>query len=179
MNPDTDNSTMTFRVKLARAIVKAIIVAGVVSAILFWKMRNTTLFWVAVSCLAMVFINFWLLLMYAKRGYDGRLRQLRKNLLRMRTIEKRAGGDDSVDPIERDDVDVLIAHIHRTTFDKFPVPAWAMLCLGEIEEYQKLYESSPGVDPQLQPTWLVFLNNVFLLACVILLVIAVVIHFTS
>ena len=173
------NATMTFRLKLGRAIIKTIIIAGVVSAILFWKMRNTTLFWMAVSCLAMVFINFWLLLMYAKRGYDGRLSQLRENLLRMRSIEKRAGGDYSVDSIERDDVDVLIAHIHRKTFDEFPVPGWAVLCLNEIEEYQKLYESSPGVDPQSQPTWLVLLNNIFLLACVILLVIAVVIHFTS
>ncbi|MBL7186591.1 MAG: hypothetical protein ISS70_09715 [Phycisphaerae bacterium] len=133
----------------------------------------------AASCLALVFLTFWLLLIYAKRGYAGRLNQLRKNLLRMRTIEKRAGGDDSVDPIERDDVDVLIAHIHRKTLDEFPVPAWAILCLREIEEYQELYESSPGVDPQSQPTWLVLLNILFLLACLILLVMALAMHFTS
>ena len=138
-----------------------------------------SLLWVAASCLALVFLTFWLLLIYAKRGYAGRLNQLRKNLLRMRTIEKRAGGDDSVDPIERDDVDVLIAHIHRKTLDEFPVPAWAILCLREIEEYQELYESSPGVDPQSQPTWLVLLNILFLLACLILLVMALAMHFTS
>lgn len=174
-----DNATNIFSVKLGRVIVKALIIAGVVSAVLFWKMRNTTLFWASVGCLAMVFFTSWLLLIYAKRGYYNRLNRLRQNLLSQRTLEKRIGGDDSVNPIEKDDVDVLTARIRRKTLDEFPIPAWAILCLREIEEYQKLYESSPGADPQSQPTWLVFLNDLFLLACIILLVMAVVIYFTS
>lgn len=170
---------MTPKVKIARVIFKVMIVAGIVSAILFWNMQNTTLFWVAVTCLALVIITFWSLLMFAKHGYNSRLSQLRQNLIRMRTIEKRAGGDYSVDAIEKDDVDVLIAHIHRKTFDEFPVPDWAILCLNKIEEYQNLYETSPSVDPQSQPVWLLLLNNLFLLACLILLVVAVVLQLKS
>ena len=168
---------MVFRAKVGRTIVKAMIVAGVASAILFWKSRNTTFFWVAIGCLALVFITFWLLLIYAKHGYKDRLNKLRESLLSWRTLEKRVGGEYSVDPIEKDDVDVLIARIHRRTLDK--VPAWAICCFGEINEYQKLYESSPGVDPQSQPTWLLLLNNLFLLACPILLVAAIVIDLKS
>ena len=168
---------MTLRVKIGRAIVKVIIVAGIVSAILFWSIQNSTLFWIAIGCLAGLFITFWLLLICAKRGYNNRLNKLRENLLRMRTIEKRSNGDYSVDPIEKDDVDVLIARIHRKTFDDFPVPSWAILCLNEIEEYQILYESSPGVDPQSQPTWLLLLNNLLLFACLILLVASVIMYF--
>lgn len=159
---------------IGRAIVKAMTVAGIVSAILFWRMENTTLFWAAVTCVALVFVTFWLLLVHAKRGYDSRLQQLRDDLLLQRTLEK---PDDSADPIERDDVDVLIAHIHRKTLDEFPIPAWAILCRDEIMEYKQLYESSPGVDPQSQPMWLILLNNLFLLACPILLAVAIVLHF--
>ena len=162
---------------IGRAIVKAMIFAGIVSTILFWRMENTTLFWMAVTCVALVFVTFWLLLGYAKRGYDSRLQQLRHDLLLQRTLEKRLAGEDSVDPIERDDVDVLIARIHRNTLDEFPIPAWAILCRDEINEYKQLYQSSPGVDPQSQPMWLILLNNLFLLACPVLLAVAIVLHF--
>jgi len=69
---------VTPKVKIARVLFKAMIVAGIISAILFWIMRNITLFWIALTCLALVLITFWLLLMYAKQGYNSRLNQLRQ-----------------------------------------------------------------------------------------------------
>lgn len=162
---------------VGRTVVKSLIVAGMASAVLFWRVQNTALFGAAVVCVVLVFFTFWLLLVCAKHGYDTRLQRLRHNLLRQRTIEKRLNGDSSADAIERDDVDVLIAHVHRKTLDEYPIPPWAILCRDEINEYRQLYESSPGVDPESQPMWLILVNNLLLLACPILFVIAVLLHF--
>jgi hypothetical protein len=147
--------------------------AGIAASGVFLANGRMVYFWVSVGIVVSHYAVAWLCLLHAKQGFARRVSQLRNDLLHSRTLGKRLAGDNSVSAIEADDVDLLIARLCSGVMDE--IPSWALTDIGRIDEVKCLLEAYPDrVDPDAQPTWLCLTGTVLLLACPVLLVIALV-----
>ena len=152
----------------------AVFVTGILAAVVFFSLDNNILFWLSVGVVTALYVTWWLSLLYAKRGFARRVSDLRASLLYSRTLEKRLNGNHSADPIEKDDVDVLIARLLLGTLDK--IPGWAITNVYQINDLKSLVQAnSDQVDPDAQPTWLCLIGTLLLIGCPILLVLALII----
>ena len=146
---------------------------GIVAAVIFLSLDRTILFCISVCVVALLYFTWWLLLFYARSGFSRRVSALRTSLLYSRTLEKKLEGKDSVDPIEKDDVDVLIARVLRQTTED--IPSWAVTDIDQINDLKNLVkENSDQLDPDAQPTWLCLISTLLLIGCPILFVLALI-----
>lgn len=146
---------------------------GVVATVIFLSRGYSILFWISVSVVALLYITWWLLLCYARRGFSRRVSDLRTSLLNSRTLEKRLKGNHSIDPMEKDEVDVLIARLLRGTMED--IPGWAITEVYQINDLKGLVqENSDQVDPDAQPTWLFIISILLFIGCPILLLLALI-----
>jgi hypothetical protein len=147
--------------------------AGILAALLSFSMDCHLLFWLSVAVVAGYYLTSWFLLCCARRGFAKRLTGLREALLYSRTLEKRLQNNHSVDVIERDDVDVLIAKVLRGWTAPKDIPGWAICDIHQINELQGLCQGDTrGLDPDAQPTWLCVVGTLFLVGCPVLFVLA-------
>jgi len=139
---------------------------GVLGAIILYAKGHPWWFGFSLVCIVSSVAASWWLAAAARKRYALRIARLRGRLLYSRTLEKRLEGNSAVDPIEKDDVDVLVGRILRRTLDT--VPSWAICDIREINDVRAMVESCPnGLDPDAQALWLTIVYAVVLLGCVI------------
>lgn len=154
-------------------IGRAVSGTGILAAVVFFSLNHSILFWLSVGVVTALYVAWWLSLLYARRGFARRVSDLRASLLYSRTLEKRLNGDHSADPVEKDDVDVLIARLLRGTLDD--IPGWAITDVYQINDLKSLIQAnSDQVDPDAQPTWLCLIVTLLLIGCPILLALALI-----
>ena len=147
--------------------------SGVIASVIFFSLGRDILFWISGCMVVLLYITWVLLLFYAKHGFSERISDLRNSLLNSRTLEKRIKGNNSIDLIEQDDVDVLISGLLRETMEE--IPSWAVTEIYQINDLKKLVQdSSDRVDPDAQPTWLCSVSILFFIGCPILFVLALI-----
>lgn len=147
--------------------------AGILATFVFFILNCKILFWFSVGIVAAAYVTSWLSCRCAKHGFTRRVVDLREKLLYSRTLEKKLQGDTSISPIEKDDVEVLIAKIFRGTLDD--IPNWAICDIRQVNELKGLYQENQNcLDPDAQPTWLCLIGTILLIGCPILLVIALI-----
>ena len=147
--------------------------AGILAVLLFGSMGSWLLFCLSAGIAAIAGVTSWLSVWYARHGFAKRVADLRESLLYSRTLEKRLHNDHSVDLIERDDVEVLIAKVLRGRTEPGDLPGWAICDIHQIDEVKGLCQGNlRAIDPDAQPAWLCVVGTLFLAGCPVLLVIA-------
>jgi hypothetical protein len=146
---------------------------GILASVVFLSLDHRILFWISLCVVALYYITGQLLLSCARRGFSKRVNALRTNLLHSRTLEKKLKGNNSTEPIEKDDVDVLIAQLLLGTTED--IPSWSITDIDQINDLKTIIQENPDrLDPDAQPTWLCLISTLLFIGCPILLVLALI-----
>lgn len=159
---------------------RVVLASGILAILLFLWIGSRLLFWLSLVVVAGHCLCSWSLLQCARRGFARRLVGLRDALLYSRTLEKKLQNDQSVDAIERDDVDILIDKAFRGCIGPKDVPGWALCDIQQITEFQDLCcGETRGLDPDAQPTWLCLVDTPLMVGCPMLLAAALIMKVTG
>jgi hypothetical protein len=147
--------------------------AGILAVVLFLRIGSWPLVSISGIAVTGAYVTSRISLACARRGFSKRVADLREALLYSRTLEKRLRKDDSIDPVERDDVEILISQVLCGRLER--IPSWAICDVQLIEDLRHLRQAYPDrCDPDAQPTWLCLIGTSALVGCAILFGVAVV-----